>query len=51
MRMYERLSQFYDPGWGEFAEQYVGLIRLLLEEHNIKRGRIMDMPAEQALWQ
>jgi len=43
MKIYERLSQVYDLGWGEFAVQYVGLINQLLDERSIKQVRILDL--------
>ena len=43
MKNYERLSQIYDLGWGEFTVQYVGLINQLLDERGIKRARILDL--------
>ena len=43
MKIYERLSQVYDIGWGRFAEQYVGLIDLLFEENHIEQVNILDI--------
>ena len=43
MRIYERLSQVYDAGWGTFAEQYLSLIDWLLAEQNINNARILDI--------
>ena len=43
MRIYKRLSQIYDLGWGKFAEQYLSLIAQLFNEHDIKRARILDL--------
>ena len=43
MKIYERLSQIYDLGWGKFAMQYVGFINQLLGERGIKQARILDL--------
>jgi SAM-dependent methyltransferase len=43
MRIYERLSQVYDAGWGGFAERYSCLIDRVLAEHNIEQARILDI--------
>jgi SAM-dependent methyltransferase len=43
MRIYERLSQVYDVGWGRFAEQYLSLIDQLLADYHIKRASILDV--------
>jgi SAM-dependent methyltransferase len=43
MRIYERLSQVYDIGWGRFAEQYVNLIDQLLDEKHIEQASILDV--------
>ena len=43
MRIYERLSQVYDTGWGGFANQYLGLIDQLLNERNVDQARILDI--------
>jgi len=43
MRIYERLSQFYDIGWGSFAAQYVNLIDQLLDEYGVNQPRILDV--------
>lgn len=43
MRIYERLSQVYDIGWGRFAEQYVSLIDQLLDGNHIEQASILDV--------
>ncbi len=43
MRIYERLSQVYDIGWGRFAEQYLNLIDQFLDEYSINQARILDI--------
>jgi len=43
MRIYERLSQVYDIGWGRFSEQYLSLIDQLLDEYSISQARILDI--------
>jgi len=43
MRIYERLSQVYDIGWGRFVEQYLSLIDQLLDEYSINQARILDV--------
>lgn len=43
MKIYERLSQVYDLGWGQFALQYVSLISQLLDERGVKPARILDL--------
>lgn len=43
MRIYERLSQFYDSGWCGFAERYVNLVVQLLGEHGITQARVLDL--------
>lgn len=43
MRAYERLSQVYDLGWGEFAKQYLSLIDQLFGERSITRARVLDL--------
>jgi len=43
MRNYERLSQVYDYGWYRFPEQYLGLVEKLLNEHDIRQARILDI--------
>jgi SAM-dependent methyltransferase len=43
MRIYERLSQVYDIGWGRFAKQYLSLIDQLLDECSINQARILDV--------
>jgi len=43
MKNYERLSQVYDYGWYKFPEQYLGLIEELLDEHDIREARILDI--------
>jgi SAM-dependent methyltransferase len=43
MRIYERLSQVYDIGWCRFAEEYVNLVRQLLDEYGITQARILDL--------
>ena len=40
---YERLSQVYDAGWGDFSIQYVGLINELLQERGLEPARILDL--------
>jgi SAM-dependent methyltransferase len=40
---YERLSQVYDAGWGDFSIQYVGLINELLQERGLTPARILDL--------
>jgi len=43
MKAYERLSQIYDLGWGDFPKQYSGLISHVLGEQGITRARILDI--------
>jgi len=43
MRIYERLSQFYDIGWSGFAEQYVNLVDQLLGEYGITQASILNL--------
>jgi len=43
VRTYERLSQIYDLGWGEFAKQYISLIKELLNERSIGQARVLDL--------
>ena len=43
LKPYERLSQVYDAGWGDFSIQYVSLINDLLMERGINRARILDI--------
>jgi SAM-dependent methyltransferase len=40
---YERLSQVYDLGWGDFSSKYMEMIEELLAEHDITRARILDL--------
>ena len=40
---YDKLSRFYDIGWGDFSIQYLDLINELLREHGIKQARILDI--------
>ena len=40
---YEKLSRVYDKGWGDFPVNYVELLNELLEEHDIRKARIMDI--------
>ena len=43
LKIYERLSRIYDLDWGRFSEKYFSLITELLDEHGIKRARILDL--------
>ena len=40
---YERLSQVYDAGWGDFSIQYVNLINELLDERGLVQAKILDI--------
>lgn len=40
---YERLSRYYDVGWGEFSSQYTDLIEELLNERGMAQARILDV--------
>ena len=43
MKPYERLSQVYNTGWGDFAKQYVDFIDQLLKERTLTHARILDV--------
>ena len=43
MKIYERLSQVYDIGWGRFAKQYLSLIDQLLDDYNVNQAKILDV--------
>lgn len=43
MRIYENISEIYDLGWGEFAEQYLSFINRLLDKYRIRQARILDV--------
>jgi ubiquinone/menaquinone biosynthesis C-methylase UbiE len=43
LKPYERLSQVYDLGWGDFSIQYVSLIDRLLRERGITQANILDI--------
>ncbi len=43
MRAYERLSQVYDSGWGDFTRQYLSLIDRLLSGRGIIQARVLDL--------
>jgi SAM-dependent methyltransferase len=43
MRNYERLSQVYDYGWYKFPKQYLDLVERLLDEHDIRQARVLDI--------
>ena len=43
IKPYERLSQVYDLGWGDFSKRYIGLINELLQERGVTHARILDI--------
>jgi len=43
MKPYERLSQVYDTGWGDFSEQYLGWINELLRERGLVQANLLDL--------
>lgn len=43
LKPYQRLSRYYDAGWGDFAVRYLGLIDGLFEGRGITRARICDI--------
>jgi SAM-dependent methyltransferase len=43
MNPYERLSRYYDSGWGDFSKQYIDLIGELFSERGITRATILDI--------
>jgi len=43
LKSYERLSRFYDAGWGDFAIHYVSLIKELLRERYTAKAQILDL--------
>jgi SAM-dependent methyltransferase len=43
MRAYERLSQVYDLGWGDFATKYSGFVNRALCKQGIGQARILDI--------
>ena len=43
MKPYERLSQVYDTGWGDFSEQYFGWINELLRERGLVQAKVLDL--------
>ena len=43
LKPYERLSRFYDAGWGDFAVHYVSLVNELLQERHIVKARVLDL--------
>ena len=43
LKPYERLSQVYDSGWGDFSTQYVSLINDLLKERGFTQAKILDI--------
>ena len=43
MKPYQRLSQVYDTGWGDFSEQYSGWINELLRERGLVQAKVIDL--------
>ncbi len=43
MKPYERLSQVYNTGWGDFSEQYFGWINELLRERGPVQAKVLDL--------
>jgi len=40
---YARLSEFYDVGWGDFAESSLRFVTTTLKEYGVKKGRILEL--------
>ncbi|MCK5827558.1 class I SAM-dependent methyltransferase, partial [Candidatus Bipolaricaulota bacterium] len=40
---YARLSEFYDVGWGDFAESSLPFVTTTLKDYGVQKGRILEL--------
>jgi ubiquinone/menaquinone biosynthesis C-methylase UbiE len=43
IKPYERLSQVYDTGWGDFSEQYFSWVNEVLRERGLIQAKVLDL--------